>query len=64
MTVGLIGAPLLLAAMLATVFGAIDQVSGISFLRKLPIAAWELSVGIWIGPAQAQRALGPSTACP
>ena len=47
-TVGLIGAPLLLAAMLATYFGAIDQVSSISGILTLPVAAWELSLGLWM----------------
>jgi hypothetical protein len=47
-TVGLVGAPLLLAAMLATYFGAIDQVSSISGILTLPVAAWELSVGLWM----------------
>jgi len=47
-TVGLIGAPLLLGAFLATYFGVIDQVSGAAFLLTLPIAAWEFSVGVWM----------------
>ena len=47
-TVGLIGAPLLLAAFLAIFFGAIEQVSAVSFFLTLPIAAWELSVGLWM----------------
>ena len=47
-TIGLIGAPLLLAAMLATYFGAIDQVSPISGILTLPVAAWELSLGLWL----------------
>jgi Domain of unknown function (DUF4386) len=47
-TVGLIGAPLLFVAFIATLFGASDQVSASSFLLTLPIAAWELSVGIWM----------------
>lgn len=47
-TVGLIGAPLLLAAMLATFFGAIEQVSSVSGVLTLPVAAWELSVGLWM----------------
>lgn len=47
-TLGLIGAPLLLAAMLATYFGAIDQVSSISGILTLPVAAWELAVGLWM----------------
>jgi hypothetical protein len=47
-TVGLIGAPLLLTAMLATFFGAIDQVSSVSGVLTVPVAAWELSVGLWM----------------
>ena len=35
-TVGLIGAPLLFAAFVATVFGGIDQVSATAFLLTLP----------------------------
>jgi hypothetical protein len=47
-TVGLIGAPLLFAAFVAALFGGIDQVSGGAFLLTLPIAAWELSIGLWM----------------
>jgi hypothetical protein len=47
-TVGLVGAPLLFAAFIACVFGAIDQVSATAFFLTLPIAAWELSVGLWM----------------
>jgi len=47
-TVGLIGAPLLFAAFIATVFGVIDQVSPVAFLLTVPLAAWELSVGLWM----------------
>jgi hypothetical protein len=47
-TVGLIGAPLLFTAFLANLFGAFDQVSAASFLLTVPIAAWELSVGLWM----------------
>src|SRR6266545_2643359 len=47
-TVGLIGAPLLLTAMLATFFGAIDQVSSVAGILTLPVAAWEFSVGLWM----------------
>jgi len=47
-TVGLIGAPLLFAAFVANLFGVFDQVSASSFLLTLPIAAWELSIGIWM----------------
>jgi hypothetical protein len=47
-TVGLIGAPLLFAAFVAILFGAFDQVSATAFFLTLPVAAWELSVGIWM----------------
>lgn len=47
-TVGLIGAPLLFAAFAAQLFGVFDQVSAISFFLTLPVAAWELSVGLWM----------------
>jgi len=47
-TVGLIGAPLLFAAFIAIFFGAIDQVSSVSGILTLPVAAWELSVGLWM----------------
>lgn len=47
-TMGLIGAPLLIAANTATLFGHNEQTSAISFLATLPIAAWELSVGTWM----------------
>ncbi len=47
-TVGLIGAPLLVASSMATLFGAFDQVTVISMLLALPIATWELSVGIYM----------------
>ncbi len=47
-TVGLIGAPLLFIAFIANLFGAFAQVSTASFFLTLPIAAWELSIGIWM----------------
>lgn len=46
--IGLIGAPLLLASCLATIFGAWDQVSAPAGLLALPVAAWELSLGAWM----------------
>jgi len=46
--IGLVGAPLLLAAFLATYFGLIEQVSAVSGLATLPIAAWELTLGLWM----------------
>ena len=45
---GLIGAPLLLAADIATLFGAIGQHSAVAGVLALPIAAWELSLGVWL----------------
>ena len=47
-TVGLIGAPLLVASSLGTLFGAWDQVSVTAMLFALPIAAWELSLGVYL----------------
>jgi hypothetical protein len=46
--VGLVGAPLLVAAGLATLFGGNEQTSGLSLLATLPIAAWELAIGVWM----------------
>jgi|SRR5437868_306395 len=45
---GLIGAPLLTATALATMFGLWDQVSVPSAIATIPIALWELSLGIWL----------------
>ena len=45
---GLIGAPLLLAASVGTLFGTIDQVSLVGFLAAVLIAAWEISLGFWL----------------
>jgi hypothetical protein len=45
---GLIGAPLLLAADIATLFGGIGQHSSWALLGALPVAAWEFSLGIWL----------------
>jgi uncharacterized membrane protein YkgB len=43
---GLIGGPLALVTATAVLFGAREQVSGVSFLFTLPEAVWELSLGI------------------
>jgi hypothetical protein len=45
---GLAGAPLLLAADIATLFGGIGQHSSAALLGALPIAAWEFSLGVWL----------------
>jgi hypothetical protein len=46
--VGLVGAPLLLAAAVGTLFGLHEQVSVSSALLTLPIAAWEFALGVWM----------------
>ena len=46
--VGFIGAPLLIASVIATLFGAIDQVSPLAGIAALPIALWEISLGVWL----------------
>jgi hypothetical protein len=45
---GLIGAPLLIAAVFATLFGGIEQNSAVAAAAALPVAAWELSLGVWL----------------
>lgn len=45
---GLIGAPLLLASTIATLFGIHDQLSPFALVAVLPIFVWELSLGIWL----------------
>lgn len=45
---GLIGAPLLLAANLLTFFGVNSQTGLWTMLATLPVAAWELSVGFYL----------------
>jgi hypothetical protein len=47
-TIGLIGAPLILASSTGTLFGLWDQVSGPGFALGLPIAVWECSLGVWL----------------
>jgi Domain of unknown function (DUF4386) len=47
-TLGLIGAPLLLASDVAVFFGAYDRMAPIAALAALPIAAWELSLGVYL----------------
>ena len=43
-----IGAPLLLAGTLATMFGIIDRSSGLAALSAFPDALWEFSLGVWL----------------
>jgi hypothetical protein len=46
---GLIGAPLLISAVIATLFsGGIGHVSAFQAIATIPVAAWELSLGVWL----------------
>ena len=45
---GLVGAPLLLASVTATIFGAFGQISIVATIAALPIALWEFSLGVWL----------------
>jgi hypothetical protein len=47
-TIGLIGAPVLLTSSVVTVLGGWGQVSTAGVLCGLPVAAWELSLGLWL----------------
>lgn len=47
-TLGLIGAPLLVASSVATMFGGHGQVSDTATLCAMPIAVWEFSFGMWL----------------
>ena len=46
--VGLIGAPLLLASTIATMFGFVEQYSAVTGIVTIPIFAWELGLGLWL----------------
>jgi uncharacterized protein DUF4386 len=45
---GLIGAPLLITAVFATLFGQHSVLTGLAVLPVIPVAAWELSLGVWL----------------
>ena len=45
---GLIGAPLLISAVIATMFRGIGQVSAWSAIATIPVALWEFSLGVWL----------------
>jgi hypothetical protein len=47
-SLGLIGAPIHITAVVLTMFGVIDRVGPVALLAALPIAAWELSLGIYL----------------
>jgi hypothetical protein len=46
--VGLVGAPLLLASDIAIFCGVYAQGTSLAGLAALPIAAWELALGVWL----------------
>ena len=46
--VGLIGAPLIIVSVIATLFGHKEQLSVLSGLAVLPIALWEFSLGVYL----------------
>jgi len=45
---GLIGAPLLLAADIAIFFGLFDRAAPVAVLTALPVAVWEFSLGVYL----------------
>jgi hypothetical protein len=45
---GLIGAPLLLASVLGTLFGVFASTSSPALLLAIPIAVWEFSLGVYL----------------
>jgi hypothetical protein len=45
---GLIGAPLLITSTIAAFFGVIELVSPWSAIGTVPVALWELSLGLWL----------------
>ena len=47
-TLGLIGAPLLLASDVAIFFGVYDRAAPVAILAAAPIAVWEFSLGVYL----------------
>lgn len=47
-TLGLVGAPLLLISVSLAYFGVIGQSSAVAAVLILPIALWELGLGLWL----------------
>jgi hypothetical protein len=45
---GLIGAPILITAVIATLLGGSVPPPSVAALAALPVAAWELSLGVWL----------------
>ena len=46
--IGLIGAPILIAAVTAKLFGSPGSIAGGAGLAAIPVAAWEFSLGMWL----------------
>lgn len=47
-TVGLVGAPLLIASALVTIFHSNQPVTVLAVVATIPIFLWELSLGLWL----------------
>src|ERR1700730_15411423 len=45
---GLIGGPLLIVAVFATLLGQHSSLAGFAALPVIPVAAWEFSLGVWL----------------
>jgi hypothetical protein len=45
---GLIGGPLLIIAVFATLLGQHSSLTGLAALPVIPVAAWEFSLGVWL----------------
>jgi Domain of unknown function (DUF4386) len=45
---GLIGGPLLIIAVFATLLGQHSTLGGVAGLPVIPVAAWEFSLGLWL----------------
>ena len=45
---GLIGGPLLIIAVFASLLGQHSSLSGLATLPVIPVAAWEFSLGVWL----------------
>ena len=46
--IGLIGAPILIAAVTVKLFGSPGSIAGGAGLASIPVAAWEFSLGMWL----------------
>jgi hypothetical protein len=45
---GLIGGPLLIIAVFASLLGQHSSLTGLAVLPVIPVAAWEFSLGVWL----------------